>query len=213
MAEEQDDSMDERGMELIAEAGKIFWTYGIRSVTMDDLATRMGISKKTLYQYVSDKNDLVDKVLDHVLNEFKEHVAKASQGVNAIDELFNINSAVSVRLKNLHPSIHFDLEKYHPTAFRHMMETRRRDVRNITEKNLRRGIEEGLYRNDLNIAIISKLYVSRFEVVFDGDLFPAGKFPPEEVHWELFRYHIRGIASQEGVEYLMQKAKQVRQER
>ncbi|HRN38224.1 MAG TPA: TetR/AcrR family transcriptional regulator [Flavobacteriales bacterium] len=192
---------------IVAEAAKIFWTYGIKSVTMDDLATRMGISKKTLYQHVADKNDLVEKVVDHVAREFKCGVMCISRAGNAIDELYAITNTVAERLKGIHPSIHFDLEKYHPEAFRRMMETRRREVYATTVANMERGIKEGIYRNDLNIPIIATLYISRLEVVFDGDLFPADRFNPGEVHWALFRYHVRGIASEKGVKYLVNKVK------
>jgi AcrR family transcriptional regulator len=200
--------MDERGDRLIAEAAKAFWTYGIKSMTMDDLSTRLGISKKTLYQHVKDKNDLVDKVLTHISKDFKCMVDESSgRDKNAIDELFNITTTVADRLKDIHPSIHFDLEKYHPAAFRKMLDDKRREIYTTTTGNLQRGIDEGLYRTDLNIPMIATIYIARFDMVFDGELFPPDRFRPEELHWELFRYHIRGIASAKGLKYLERKVR------
>lgn len=198
--------MDERGDRLIAEAAKAFWTYGIKSMTMDDLSTRLGISKKTLYQHVKDKNDLVEKVLTHIASDFKCLVDESASGdKNAIDELFSITTTVADRLKDIHPSIHFDLEKYHPAAFRKMLDDKRKEIYTTTTANMERGISEGLYREDLNIPMIATIYIARFDMVFDGELFPPDRFRPEELHWELFRYHIRGIASAKGLKYLDKK--------
>lgn len=203
---DKDSTMDERGDRLIAEAAKVFWTYGIKSMTMDDLSTRMGISKKTLYQYVKDKNDLVEKVLLHIAGELRCEVDETvGQGVNAIDELFGITTRVAGQLKDIHPAIHFDLEKYYPEAFRNMVLTKRQEIFSITMANMERGIKEGLYRENLNIAMIATIYVARFDMVFDGELFPPGQFNMDELHWEILRYHVRGIASAKGLKYLEKK--------
>lgn len=208
MAAENDNPIDERGERLIAEAAKVFWTYGIKSMTMDDMATRLGISKKTLYQYVKDKNDLVEKVLLHISADFKCEVDEAiGQWGNAIDELFGITTRVAGQLKGIHPAIHFDLEKYHPEAFRNMVLTKRKEIYEITSANMERGIKEGLYREDLNIPMIATIYIARFDMVFDGELFPPDRFNFDELHWEIFRYHVRGIASTKGLKYLEKKVK------
>lgn len=206
MATEKDTSKDLRGERLVEEAAKVFWTYGIKSMTMDDMSARLGISKKTLYQHVKDKNDLVEKVLAHIASDFKCVVDESmGRDKNAIDELFDITTTVAQRLKDIHPSIHFDLEKYHPEAFRQMIATKREEIYTTTTDNLERGIQEGLYREDLNIPMIATIYIARFDMVFDGELFPPDRFNMDELHWELFRYHIRGIASAKGLKYLQKK--------
>lgn len=198
--------MDERGQRLILEAGRVFWTYGIKSVTMDDVASRLGISKKTLYQYVKDKNDLVERVLLNVSASMRcEIEGQLGHGGNAIDELYAITTRVAAHLKGIHPSIHFDLEKYHPEAFLLWRTNKRKEIFNSTADNLLRGIREGLYREDLNIPMITTIYIARFDMVFDGALFPPEKFDMDELHWELFRYHVRGIASTKGLNYLKKK--------
>lgn len=207
MPARKDKPMDERGERIITEATAIFWMYGIRSVTMDDMAARLGVSKKTLYLYVKDKNDLVGRVVDRVIGDFTRCTTCGPKDGNAIDELYAITSTVADKLRSLHPAIHFDLEKYHPEAYRRMMDVRRKQVYASAAANLERGITEGLYRDDLNIPIIATLYVSRFEVVFSGQLFPADRFNSDRLHWEIFRYHVRGIASAKGVKYLTGKVK------
>src|SRR6185295_9173616 len=97
---------------------------------MDDVATRLGISKKTLYHYVTDKNDLVDRVLKHLSACYKCDIdlVRAREGQNAIDELYAVTTTVAGQLQGIHPSIHFDLEKYHPEAFRDMVGNKRQEI-------------------------------------------------------------------------------------
>jgi TetR/AcrR family transcriptional regulator, cholesterol catabolism regulator len=199
--------MDERGHRILEETAKVFWKLGIKSVTMDDVATRLGISKKTLYQYVSDKNDLVDRVLKHLSTCYKCDIdaVRAREKQNAIDELYAITTTVAGQLQGIHPSIHFDLEKYHPEAFRNMLAHKRREIFACNTENMERGIKDGLYRDDLNIPMIATIYIARFDMVFDGTLFPPDKFSMADLHWEIFRYHVRGIASKKGLDYLEKK--------
>ena len=198
---------NDRWARILDEASKVFWKLGIKSVTMDDVATRLGISKKTLYQYVSDKNDLVDKILKHVSTCYKCDIdaVRAREKQNAIDELYAITTTVAGHIQDIHPSIHFDLEKYHPEAFRNMKENKRKEIAQCMTENMARGITEGLYREDLNIGMIATIYIARFDMVFDGALFPPEKFSFSDLHWEIFRYHVRGIASKKGLDYLEKK--------
>lgn len=206
MADISEQPKDDRGERLFDEAAKVFWTLGIKSVTMDDMAARLGISKKTLYQHVKDKNDLVEKVLQCITHDQQCAIdAVLGKGSNAIDELFDISNQLAVQLKGIHPSIHFDLEKYHPEAFRKWMADKRAEVFSCQVANLERGIREGVYRDNFNIAMIATIYIARFDMVFDGNLFPPERFNMHEVIWELFRYHVRGIASAKGLKYLEKK--------
>ncbi len=206
MATDKEIAREDRGKCLVDEAVKVFWTYGIKSVTMDDMSARLGISKKTLYQHVKDKNDLVAKVLRHVRTQFKEAIdEELAKELNAIDELFAITNRVAGQLRGIHPSIHFDLEKYHPEAFHEMLENKRSEIYGCMAANMQRGIREGVYRDDLDIPMIAMIYIARFDLVFDGELFPPEQFNMDDLHWELFRYHIHGIASAKGLKYLQKK--------
>lgn len=208
MEEEVRNTEQERERELVAGASKIFRMYGIRSVTMGDLATRMGISKKTLYQYVKDKNDLVNKVVRLVGEEFRRQIgALLKADGNAIDELFALTTFVTMQLKDLHPSILYDLEKYHSDTYHAVRRTRRGEVSGIMTRNMERGIKEGLYRTDLNIPMIAMVYLARLDMASDTEFFPPEHYDMNALHWELFRYHVRGIATPEGVKYLEKKVK------
>ncbi len=187
---------------------------GVRSVNMDDIAQHLRISKKTLYQYVKDKNELVEKAVKLQCDTHRSCICGIrAKDLNAIDENFEIARFIASQLGNMHPSIHFDLQKYHPEAWDLLRRTEHADIMECVTANMHKGIEQGLYRDDLNIPIVARIYIARFDVTFDGQLFPSSEFNFDDVVWELFRYHIRGIASDKGLKYLIKKVKKERGEK
>ena len=179
---------------------------GIKSVTMDDVARHLGISKKTLYKFVEDKNDLVKKALTFNCDiENKEICLLCETGKNAIDESYDISQFVFNHISNVHPTIVFDLQKYHTEAWNDFRNDKMGQIHQCYMDNIKKGIKEGLYRDDINAEIITKHYTSRFEIIFDKELFPSERFSPAETYFEIFRYHIRGIASEKGLKYLSKK--------
>jgi len=170
---------------------------------MDDIARELKISKKTLYQYVNDKADLVVKIMEAQCVTEKEVIAKAvSSAENAIDELMIISEMLAKKLQRMNPSIHYDLEKYYPDAWRVFVEHKEGFVLECVKSNLERGVGEGIYRDNLNAEIISQLYIQKIDCIFDPAIFPVGKFTFYQVYIELMRYHIRGVANRQGDEYL-----------
>ncbi len=203
--------MDEKTRTIIEQAHRLFMRNGIKSMTMDDVATQLHISKKTLYEHFTDKNDLVERAVKYISAQNRLRIdAICKQGHNAIDELMEINLHVAAMVGKMHPSIHFDLEKYHPAAWKHLMSTKQAEIYECMVKNLRKGMKEGLYREDINVDILARIYISRFDMCFDGELFPPSEHPFADVLWEQYRYHIRGIASKKGLEYLEKKVKKER---
>jgi len=198
--------MEEREQQIITEAGKVFMRLGIRSVNMDDIAQHLRISKKTLYQFVKDKNDLVLRSVRQITSHHHDCILGiCRQGHRAIDESYEITRFVAGQAGQMHPSIHFDMQKYHPEAWDLLQSTSREDIYRCVSENIAKGIKEGVYRDDLNVDVIARIYISRFDVTFDGELFPSDKYRFEEVIWEMFRYHTRGIASRKGLDYLEKK--------
>lgn len=200
--------MDEKLKEILEKVGEIFMRYGIKSVTMDDLARQLGVSKKTLYKYVSDKRDLVDKTFEVFMEQDKCMIDDiCTKGMNAIDELFEISENVTSHIKDIHPSIFYDLQKYYPESWNHFTNYKHDFVCDCIERNLNKGIEEGLFRDNMNVEIIARNYVYRMDDIFNPEIYPPSKFKYAEVYLEIFRYHIRGIASPKGIEYLKEKVK------
>ena len=204
--------VEEKAQKIIEGAAGVFMKYGIKSVNMDDIARNLGISKKTLYKYVSDKNDLLMKALaSHSSAEKCAMDAICDKDLNAIDEMLEISNYVSTLLKQIHPSIHFDLEKYHPEVMKNMMEAHEMMIYSCMRNNMEKGIKEGYYREDLNVHVISKIYIEKMDATFNSEIFPPNEIPFSEVYMEYFRYHIRGIASEKGIAYLTKKVKQLSQ--
>ncbi len=193
----------EKEKEIIAGATEVFMRLGIKSVNMDDISRQLGISKKTLYKVVSDKNDLVKKSVLIMMDLEDEAILEIqNKSLNAIDENMEIMKHVTGMLNNMHPSILFDMEKYHPSVLKLMIENRHENIYDCIHSNLVKGVNEGLYRKNLNTEIIAKIYISSTDVILDQSAVHLNETSFSERFKEYFRYHIRGIASEKGIQYL-----------
>lgn len=191
---------------ILEHAGKVFMRYGIKSITMDDVARELGISKKTLYQFFTDKNDLVKQCIEMRMKADQCMYDQISSEVtNAIDELFQVNKTLASQMGQVHPSIMFDLQKYHPEAYKVFKSNKASCLLASVIKNFKRGIEEGFYDETLDTDIMSRLYVSKIDAIFDTELFPNDKYSLPTIHRELIVYHIRAIATPKGLKYLLKK--------
>lgn len=200
--------MSDKATKLIQEAAHVFMRYGIKSVNMDDMARHLGVSKKTLYQIVRDKDELVSKAVCSFANEESCRMSEiGNMHLNAVDENLEIMKWVLSLLRHVNPAVEYDLQKYHPDVHRFMRTHRNRVVYDGMYRNIRKGQKEGLYRKDFNAEIIAKIYVSRLDVMFDQELFPVSEWSLSDIYTEAFIYHIRGIASTKGLEYLREKMK------
>lgn len=203
--------MDEKKKEILEQSLKLFMRLGIKSLTMDDVATQLRMSKKTLYEHFTDKNDLVEQAVAAVCTFHRDTInAICARGLNAIDENEEITRFIVGQIGSMHPSVQFDLQKYHPRAWEIMEQREREDVYVCVTANLKKGIAEGLYREDLDVEVITRLYIARMDSTWDGRVFPPDRFNLSDVLWKHFEYHIRGIATKKGIAYLEKKAKKER---
>lgn len=196
--------------QLLTEVSGLFLRFGIKSLTMDDIARHLRMSKKTLYQCVSDKNDLVLKVVEFTQSQDKDEVCGffESSG-NAIDKLFEVSRMISLKFKNVHPSIFFDLQKYHPDAWNQIRSFKQEFVYGCLHTNTEEGKREGLYRPETDPDLTAKLWISRMDDMMNPDLYPADQYDFPVLHREMLIHHIRGIASEQGRAYLNQKIEQL----
>ena len=184
-------------------AGELYRKYGVKSVTMDDIAREIGISKKTLYTHVKDKKELIEKVLEFEYHEnMKSFGEILHHGGNAIEELFAVHSFMKTLLKYHSPAFDYDLKKYYPEIFLNLIKRKREAMYRSVLDNINRGKKEGFYRKELKGELISKLYVVRMENAHEGNLLSLDDFLIPEVFHEYFIYHIRGIANKKGIEFL-----------
>ena len=186
----------------------MFMRYGAKSVTMDDIARQMGISKKTLYQFVSNKAELVEKICHRHIEEEKEAIDLITKNSgNAIEEMLNIAQYITALLREMSPKALYDLQKYYRKSWALMESLHKEHVYQVIFNNLKRGIAEGLYRETLNADIIAKLYVGKSLLVVDEDMFPLNDYKKDTLFTEFINYHIRGIASSKGLKALAKHTK------
>ncbi|MBM3448334.1 MAG: TetR/AcrR family transcriptional regulator [Bacteroidetes bacterium] len=195
--------MEKKKQHIISESIQLFLKFGVKSLTMEDIARKLGISKKTLYTHVKDKEDLLlqavilfGKYEDKQLNEI------CSRGLNAIVESLEIKKWVLDMIQNIHPSVAYDIEKFHPAVSKRMKTSRHENVYRSIFQNIVKGQKEGLYRSDINADILAKLYIGRMESIFDQELFPSTTYNVSDVYMEWFIYHIHGMATSKGLRLL-----------
>jgi AcrR family transcriptional regulator len=182
---------------------------GLRQVTMDDLAHQLGISKKTIYQYYKDKDDLVKAVVNL---ELKEHEMTCkdckSKAENAIHEMFLLMENMKAMTQTMNPNSMMELDKHFSNAFDMIKNHKDEFLFSLIKQNLMKGIEEGCYRKDLDIDIISKFRLETVFIPFNLHLFPLSKFNSLEVHTQLMEHFVYGLMTIKGHE-LMDRYKQL----
>jgi TetR/AcrR family transcriptional regulator, cholesterol catabolism regulator len=188
---------------ILSKVRELYMKYGIKSITMDDVANELGISKKTLYQYVADKDDLVGKIIDYEISIRLEEICNCFKtGFNAIEELFEISLFMNKMIRTQNPATEHDLRKYYPHHYEKTIKIRRERIYEYTLFNLRKGKQEGLYREELNEEVIAKLYLARSENISFSEIFTVEEFTSVNLFVEMLNYHVRGIATQKGIDVL-----------
>ncbi len=197
--------VDEKHLDILQKSIALFMQYGIKSQTMDDIASKMGISKKTLYQYVKNKEDLVQQGISFFVEKRKKEFDEITccESGNAIDRFIAINRVISQELKQMHPSILFDIQKYYPQAWEVVREFKIDFITQLIKDNIEQGIKEGLYRENLEKNIVAFMYVTMADNLFTTNPLSM-QYSIFHLHLELVRYHIRGIASEKGLNYLIE---------
>ena len=194
--------------QIIQGALSLFMRMGVKGINMDYVATHLGISKKTLYQHVDNKADLVEQ-------SFASHQCKVKSMIesicakheNAIDELFEIDSGICRMLKDRNPYLIQNLKTCYPKVWTLLDDLKKKYLFKTVKNNLDTGIKKGLYRKEINTDIITKLMMTRIDALVDNDIFPLTEYDFKELLKENRIYHIRGIASEKGINYLEKKLK------
>ncbi|MFO7863848.1 MAG: TetR/AcrR family transcriptional regulator [Salinivirgaceae bacterium] len=198
--------MDEKLNEIIIESARLFRQYGVRSVSMDDIAKAMGVSKKTLYQFVTNKNDLIEKILDFTYQREVALLEECTKNdVNAIDALLKMSQLISEEVKLFTPTVTFDLKKYYPEIFRRHVEKSQKFAYKAVYRNLQQGISQGLFRKEINAEVVATLYINKIEDVHDENFFKGKEFTFDLIFETMFENHIRGIANEKGIAYFEER--------
>lgn len=196
---------------ISSKAEELFMQFGIRSVSMDDIANNLGMSKKTLYQYFADKDELVEAVVDGHINEVEGDCMNCRRDAqDAIHEIFLTMEHIMEEFKNMNPMLVYDLEKFHYKAYQRFKDYKDKFLLQIIRNNIEWGIKDELYRADLNIDVLSKYRIESIMIPFNVAVFPPGKYnlgKTSEIMIENFTY---GLATIKGHK-LIQKYNEQRQ--
>lgn len=189
--------------EIIMHAANLFLTLGFKSVTMDDIAQNMGISKKTIYAHFPNKIKLVESTTKHVVNEINQGIEEiVKKDLNSIEEIFQIKKFVFTHLKDDKSSPQFQLQKYYPTVYKQVQKRHLDIIEECVCKNLRKGIDGGVFRPSIDVEFISKMNFLGMTAIKDNDVFPLEKYQPHELSDKFLEYHLRAIVTPKGLEML-----------
>lgn len=189
---------------ILHKAGEMFLTYGVKSVTMDDLAHELGISKKTIYEYYSNKETLVDEttnfVFDCVAKELKQYI-EDNEDKNPVTILFDSYNIFKDQFKE-EQAPEFQLKKYFPAVHDNIQRKKYELIINIIKRNLTNGIDQGYYRPDIDTEIVAKFYYNGLNGIRDDDIFPMDTYKPLQLMVIYTTYYIRAIATPKGIKTL-----------
>jgi len=202
--------MDKALIDVLERVRELFFKYGVRSVSMDDICRDIGISKKKLYQLVHSKHELVEKLLNLERENF-EIIFETNnfEGVNAINILLIVSREVGNRFWDVSPSMTFDLKKYYPEIYHKHIDDRIEFIYQKIQINIQKGINQGIYRDDLSIELVARLYIRRLIDLHNPEFFPAEKFSFQTLFDVMFDNFIRGIANEKGTAYYEKQKRKV----
>lgn len=184
---------------ILEGAEALFMKYGIRSVTMDDIARHLAVSKKTLYQHFADKDELVYKMSETFLERaFHQYDEIARSSKNSVEELSKISVCMKHDMEQMNPSMLFDLQKYHSKAWNLWNEHKRKVISESVMRNIRKGIEDGYFRPEVNPEILAVIRIALIENAFDGEVFPRERFSLVDVQSQLFDLFVHGLCTEKG---------------
>ena len=190
---------------IILQASDLFLNLGFKSVTMDDIANSMGISKKTIYVHFTNKTELVEATTMYLFGVISHGIdCICALEKNPIEEIYDVKRFVMQHLKNEKSSPQYQLQKYYPKIYVSLKKKQFDVMQNCVKQNLERGIKTGLYRTTIDIELIARIYFNVMLAIKDKDLFPLHQFSMNMLMEHYIEYHIRGIATEKGLNVLDQ---------
>lgn len=184
---------------ILKTAVELFSKFGFRSISMDDISHQLGMSKKTLYQYFSDKDEIVTLAIQNHLAHEREVLQQIQSDVkDAVDFIIRVNNYLMRNIRDTSSATIYDLKKYHGRAWGIVENFRTDFLLKAVIENLRSGIAEGNFRSDINVEIISRLRMEEVSLLLNRDLFPQNSFNLAEVSSNILDHFIAGIATDNG---------------
>ncbi|KAB1069671.1 TetR/AcrR family transcriptional regulator [Tamlana haliotis] len=191
---------------IIETSSELFSNLGFKSVTMDDIANEMGISKKTIYTYFDTKTKLIEATAIYKFDCISESIdCIFKMKANPVEELIKIKEFITTYMSNQKESPEFQLKKYYPQIHDLLRQKQFEVMQECVSDNLNRGITAGLYRQDIDVDFISRIYFSSMGALKDDDIFPSAQFTLKQLLDNYLEYHLRGICTPLGVDFINKK--------
>lgn len=186
---------------IIEKTADMFMRYGVRSVTMDDIANRISISKKTIYQHFKDKKEVVTVCMEYLMNkDYEEILAIQASSKDSVHELVLMSVKFRSKMKEMNPGLLFDLKKYHPAAWEVYLSMKDRCFRSTIVGALERGKQEGYIRAEIDVPIIAQMRMAHVEIGFNPDVFSPNEYDIAHVQDQMFTHFVYGITTTKGQE-------------
>ncbi len=185
---------------ILRGATELFAKYGFRSVSMDDIAHHLGISKKTIYQHFSDKDEIVNLTIAHHLSDARSYLQAISENASdAIDFLIKVNQRLTQSLQETASGLVLDLRKYHQSSWKQVENFRKAFLFQLLLRNIQLGIEAGVFRPDINADVIARLRLEEASMPLDSEVFPREKFDRATVSFAILDHFITGVSTEKGM--------------
>lgn len=195
---------------MLEQIKELFFEFGIKNLNMDEISRKLGISKKTLYRFVKSKEDLIAKLFE--FEEIKGLKLSAEIGNlddNAIEKLFKVSLMVYEEMKRFNPMIMFELRKYYEQLFNEFHTRKLAQISTSMQLNLKQGIEEGLYRADVNIEAVVALFINYLIEIHNSDMCKNINLSFDDLFKVMFENHIRAISTPTGVAFFETRKKEI----
>jgi AcrR family transcriptional regulator len=193
---------------ILEKSNELFLNLGFKSVTMDEIAASLGVSKKTIYKYFKNKTELIDTVTHRMFDTICSGIDDICElELNPIEELFSIKRVVLDNLKDEKSSPQYQLQKYYPKIYASLKQKQFHVMQDCVINNLKKGVEIRLYRETINLEFISRIYFNGMIGIKDKDLFPLTDYSMNTLMNYYLEYHLRGICTEKGIQQLENQLK------
>jgi hypothetical protein len=193
---------------ILEKSNELFLKLGFKSVTMDEIASSLGVSKKTIYKYFKNKTELVGEVTNLMFSSICTGIDSiCALKKNPIEEVFDIKRLIMSNLKDEKSSPQYQLQKYYPKIFASISKKQFDIMQVCVIENLNEGIHQGLYRESIDVTFISRIYFSGMMSIKDKELFPLNNYSMNTLMDYYLEYHLRGICTEKGIQQLENQLK------
>ncbi|HTA28083.1 MAG TPA: TetR/AcrR family transcriptional regulator [Bacteroidia bacterium] len=185
--------------QILKGAEELFFRYGIKGITMDDVAKHLSMSKRTIYEKFPHKEAIVEILLkEHLEKHLSDCKKYRNAATNAIEEIFMMLTPIKELFAAMNPRLLFELKKFHPKAWQDYVEFKRTTLMESMISNMKRGIKEGLYRDDIDVNVLAILRIEEVEIAWNQEIYPSAKFDLAKVHISLLEHFLFGITNIKG---------------